>query len=170
MSALALEHKRSAVGILSVCDADCPACALQRDIDNAVQIIVLEMWLEAIADGERDVEGALREVLGPISKMSEFERNRIGWSFTRRAMAITPRRTRPRKPRGLPTAWIKANREIVDSVAHYEQLPKNEPELAEDTGLESVFARVAEIWQTYGVDAGATVVKSSYYQRQTAKP
>ena len=158
-----IAHKRSAVGMLQVCDSDCPLCAEQRRIDGIVRDVVPEMWLEAVASGERTVEEALRDIEGPLMKVNSFERSRVMRDFTRKALAIKPNKTPgTRRPRGLPSAWVKTNRDIVDSVALHEGLPKNDPSQYPD--LPSVFTRVSGIWGEIGIDVTPDDVKNAYYR------
>jgi hypothetical protein len=131
-----------------------------------VREIVLGMWIEAVKAGERSVEDALREIAAPLDRLDGFERAQLGWSFTRQALVAKPRKTRVRKPRGRPTAWVDANRDLVNLVRREEGLPKSEPDMAEARNLPSVFARVAEIWQDYGIAVKAADVKRAYYQQR----
>jgi hypothetical protein len=93
--------------------------------------------------------------------MHSFERNKAGWNFTRLALSIKPRKTRPRKPRGLPTAWKKANHQLVDLFSRLQDLPKNNPD-----NYGGVFSHVAEIWESYGIDVSDSVVMNSYYPKK----
>ena len=158
MSASALEHKSAGPHLLSGCAADCPACAEQVRIDEGVREIVFGMWLQAIADGERSVEQALREVEPLIGKLvlHKFVRS----DFTQRALEIKPRKTR-RKPRGLPTAWRKANHDLVDTVKRHEGLPANH--VGNSYSAVSVFDRVAAIWHRWGIPATQRQVQDNYY-------
>jgi hypothetical protein len=116
------------------------------------------MWLQAIADGERTVEQALREVEPVLSKHTKAAFIRS--EFTQRAIAIKPRK-KGRPPRGLPTAWHATNPRLVELVKQHEGLPA--VNVGNYYNTVSVYDRVAQIWQDYGIPATPRQVQDSYY-------
>ncbi len=161
------------------CEPDCPACAAgrakfdveeteRRRVPNVVRRdIVLGMWLEAIADGERSVEGALREIQAPLALLRDDERGRVLLEFTERALAISPRPLPAgrRVPKGPPTAWVRANRDLVDHVHRMvPHLPKTNP--YESNDKPTLWDRVAEIWREYGIEKASYDIKANYYGKR----
>jgi hypothetical protein len=139
-------------------------------IGEVVRGLVFDMWVQAVRDGERTVEGALREMLGPISKMHEFERNRAGWRFTRQVLALKPRKVRARKPRGLPSAWVKSNRTLVNYLVKNHGMIKSSPyaEGRKSTNVQA-FDTAATVWKKYGIDVQSYDVKAAYYRKARRK-
>ena len=56
---------------------------------EGVREIVLGMWLDAIKAGDRTFEGALKGISGALSKLSFWERSRIGWIFVEAALTVS---------------------------------------------------------------------------------
>jgi hypothetical protein len=162
-------RRRTDVGLViptilgGACEPDCPACAAERDerlrTAAGVRDIVLGMWLEAIADGERSVESALRQMQGPLSLLDAFERGCILWGFVRAALEIEPRKLAKgkRKPKGPPTSWDKTNYDLVNLVAEDLKLKKNNVEYET-----SVFHRVAAIWGEWRISVTGRQVQDAY--------
>jgi hypothetical protein len=163
------------------CEPDCPACAAKSEREqkliDGVREIVLGMWLEAIAAGERDLERALRDLAGPLAKLSFWDRSRIGWQFVEKVRATKVRKTRRRKPSGLPTAWTKANRKLVDLVRHETGLPKTSPHAlsrnsdtrASSDAPRTAFDYTAALWGAYGIPVTSEYVYHSYHDKRKPK-
>jgi hypothetical protein len=167
----ALEHKSAGLGLLGGCTPDCPACAVlaaertQSDrLIEGVREIVLGMYLEAIAAGERDIEWALRDIAPALAKLIWWERSRIGWQFVQKALNIKVRKTRARMPQR-PTAWRTANRNLVDLIARERNLPKTSP-YETDPSRETAFTYTAALWREYGFDVTSYDVKAAYSDRR----
>ena len=149
------------------CAPNCPACAQDEFIRGGVREIVLDMWLQAIADGDRNIESALREMQPVISKLLKLDRWRVCYEFVERALKVTPRKRKQRKTRGLPAAWHTANCDLVELVKRHENVPANHVNNSYDH--DSLFRRVAEIWQGWAIDVTSRQVQDSYYEnRQSA--
>ena len=137
---------------------------------DGVREIVLGMWLEAIKQGDRNLETALQELSGPLAKLSFWERSRIGWAFVEAAMAAPLNKERiVKQPRGLPSAWRRANMQIVDMVNEIEGLALTP--VANEHDMRTAFHRVAGIWNDWGIAATALPVEDAYWRqkRGTAK-
>jgi hypothetical protein len=132
-------------------------------VRKGVREIVFSMWFEGVATGECSLEKALREVRGPCNLLNELERNAVFGQFAMLAQDAAARAPKRRPLRGKPTAWLKWNRALVEIVAEHEGLPMNDPR--NPYGLESLYARVAEIWKEHGVSVTAAGVKDSYYSK-----
>ena len=147
------------------CEPNCPACAAaeadrakREQASEGVRAIVLDMWLQAIADGERTLNTALKEIDGPLRKLTRFEHGQVLGQFVRRAMELPP--AKPRPLRGKPTAWKQANHDLVERIYATEgTLPKSSPEFCNET----VFHRAAEIWDAWGIRATEFEVHKWYY-------
>jgi hypothetical protein len=173
-----LLHKNAGQGLLGGCTPDCPACAVlsaeraQSDrLLEGVREIVLGMYLEAIAAGERDIEWALRDITPALAKLTWWERSRIGWQFVQAALKTKVIKKRARKPQR-PTAWRKANRGLVDLVARERNLPKTSP--YEDINpsreaRETAYTYTAALWREYGFDVQSYDVKAAYHDKRKPK-
>ena len=119
---------------------------------------MLGVWLEAIADGERDIGRALREIRPALLRLPQPEQQQVGWEFVLAALKITPRKAR--KVRGMPTSWRKTNRELVDFVAKVEHLGKTNADQYDN----SVFKRVADLWTDWGIATTPRQVMDGYHK------
>jgi hypothetical protein len=155
--------ERSMLG--PTCEPDCPACAaaearraIQEKASEGVRAIVFEMWLDAIATGERTLETALEEIGGPLAKLTRFERDQVLGQFVRRAMQLLPAPYKGGKPRGLPSAWRRENYNIIELIREHEGLPL--------TVEGEAFERGAHVWAEWGIRVTARMVRDAYLRER----
>jgi len=152
--------------MLSGCDPDCPACAerarqteQRRIVGIRVREIVLGVWLEAIRAGERDLNRALREIRKPLLQLPATERQAVAGEFVMTALEMSIQKLpRGRRAPRLPTAWHKANRELIDHVSKIENLGKNNVATYPHG---NVYVRVANLWTKWGIPSTPRQVQDS---------
>jgi hypothetical protein len=130
-----------------------------------VHEIVLGMYLEAVAAGERTIERALREIRPALAKLIWWDRSRIGWQFVETALETSVRKL-ARKPRGRPSAWCRASNEIVDLIHEREGLPIETAANAYDK--RTAFHRAAEVWAEWGIEVTPRQVQDAYWPKRKA--
>ena len=172
-----LEHRRRTgppAILAGPCEPDCPACAQERRDAGKLRDDVgeiLDIWLDAVRNGERTVETALHEVRDSLSLLRDADRTLALARFTAQARDAKPPKVKSRGP-GMPTAWDKTNFDLVELMQKHEGLPKNNVANAYAMGLQTVFPHVAKFWGQRGILVGAADVQRRYYihKKKVYKP
>jgi hypothetical protein len=137
---------------------------------------VFDLWLQAVEEGERTVERALREVREPINRLLGFDRNIVFAQFARSALDACDAyetakkgahgaRKNKKRPRGLPSGALKAFRDLVRLHCDRGGLKLINP--AQHPEIRTAFHGAAEDWNAWGLPKlSAVAAYKKYYGKK----